>query len=73
MSAENRVQRLSNPRCNQSTTPGATPRQRPSNGGATYTPIPPCVAPALGGRVHALGSEWFDYLEPHKSKHGESL
>ena len=35
-------------------TPGATPRQPPANGGATHTPIPPSVAPALGGAVHAL-------------------
>lgn len=36
-----------------STTPGATPRQRPVNGGATHTPYTPSVAPALGGWVHA--------------------
>lgn len=36
-----------------SATPGATPRQRPVNGGATHTPYTPSVAPALGGWVHA--------------------
>lgn len=36
-----------------SATPGATPRQRPVNGGAIYTPYTPSVAPALGGWVHA--------------------
>ena len=36
-----------------SATPGATPGQRPVNGGAEYTPYPPSVAPALGGGVHA--------------------
>lgn len=35
-----------------SATPGATPRQRPVNGGATHTPYTPSVAPALGGWVH---------------------
>ncbi len=36
-----------------SATPGATPRQRPVNGGATHTPYTPSVAPALGGWVRA--------------------
>lgn len=36
-----------------SATPGATPRQRPVNGGATHTPYTPSVAPALGGWMHA--------------------
>lgn len=34
-------------------TPGATPRQRPANGGATLSPYTPGVAPALRGGVHA--------------------
>ncbi|MBC7164841.1 MAG: AAA family ATPase [Roseovarius sp.] len=34
-------------------TPGTTPRQPPANEGATHTPIPPCVAPAADGWVHA--------------------
>ncbi len=38
---------------NEGATPGATPRQRPVNGGATHTPYTPSVAPALGGWVHA--------------------
>lgn len=42
---------------NEGATPGAilsaTPRQRPVNGGAIYTPYTPSVAPALGGWVHA--------------------
>lgn len=42
-----------NPRCNESATPGATPRQPPVNGGATYTPNTPGVAPAPEGGVHA--------------------
>ncbi len=37
-------------------TPGATPRQRPGNGGATHTPNTPSVAPALGGSVHATAA-----------------
>lgn len=37
-----------------SATPGATPRQRSVNGGATHTPYTPSVAPALGGWVHAI-------------------
>lgn len=36
-----------------SATPGSTPRQRPGNGGAIYTPYTPSVAPALSGGVHA--------------------
>lgn len=35
-----------------SATPGATPRQRPGNEGATHSPNTPRVAPALGGGVH---------------------
>lgn len=40
-----------------SATPGATPSQRPDNGGATYTPYTLSVAPALGGGVRAAKDE----------------
>ena len=41
-----------------SATPGATPRQPPVNGGATYTPNTPCVAPAHRGGVRATLQNW---------------
>lgn len=42
-----------NARFNEGATPGSTPRQPPVNGGATYTPNTPSVAPAPEGGVHA--------------------
>lgn len=40
----------------QSATPGASPRQRPVNGGATHTTYTPSVAPAVGG--------WSKHMQP---------
>lgn len=50
---KDRVQRRGNAGSTAGATSGATPGQRPCNGGERHPLYTPCVAPALGGGMHA--------------------